>query len=78
MHELVQARPRFGYRRIHVLLLRHGWRVNMKRVRRLYRLDGLQLRHRVRLASTRAFIVVSRPLRAVRMSTGAWTSFTMR
>jgi putative transposase len=48
MHELVQARPRFGYRRIHVLLLRHGWRVNMKRVRRLYRLDGLQLRHRVR------------------------------
>jgi hypothetical protein len=27
---------------------RDGWRVNMKRVRRLYRLEGLQLRHRVR------------------------------
>ena len=48
MRELAQARPRFGYRRIHVLLLRDGWHVNMKRVRRLYRLDGLQLGHRVR------------------------------
>jgi putative transposase len=48
MCELAQARPRFGYRRVHVLLRRDGWRVNMKRVRRLYRLEGLQLRHRLR------------------------------
>jgi putative transposase len=48
MCELAQARPRFGYRRVHVLLRREGWAVNMKRVRRLYRLEGLQLRHRVR------------------------------
>jgi putative transposase len=48
VRELAQSRPRFGYRRIHVLLLRDGWRVNMKRVRRLYRLEGLQLRFRVR------------------------------
>ena len=48
MRELAQARPRYGYRRIHVLLRRDGWAVNMKRVRRLYRLEGLQLRHRVR------------------------------
>jgi putative transposase len=48
LRELAQARPRFGYRRIHVLLLRDGWRVNMKRVRRLYRLEGLQLRFRTR------------------------------
>jgi putative transposase len=33
---------------VHVLLRREGWVVNMKRVRRLYRLEGLQLRHRVR------------------------------
>src|SRR6185312_1996473 len=46
MRELAQARPRFGYRRIHVLLRRDGWRVNMKRVRRLYREVGLQLRHK--------------------------------
>jgi putative transposase len=48
MRELAQARPRFGYRRIDVLLLRDGWRVNIKRVRRLYRIEGLQLRLRTR------------------------------
>lgn len=48
IRELAQARPRYGYRRIHVLLWREGWRVNLKRVRRLYRLEGLQLRLRVR------------------------------
>ena len=48
MRELAQARPRYGYRRLHILLRRDGWAVNMKRVRRLYRLEGLQLRYRVR------------------------------
>jgi putative transposase len=48
MRELAQERPRFGYRRVHVMLRREGWKVNMKRVRRLYRLEGLQLRHRLR------------------------------
>ena len=47
MRELAQARPRLGYRRIHVLLRRDGWEVNLKRARRLYRFEGLQLRHRV-------------------------------
>jgi putative transposase len=37
---------RYGYRRIHVLLLREGWRVNVKRVYRLYRELGLQLRNK--------------------------------
>jgi putative transposase len=48
IRELAHARPRFGFQRIHVLLRREGWVVNKKRVRRLYRLDGLQLRMRVR------------------------------
>lgn len=48
LRELAQARPRYGYRRVHVLLRRDGWPVNMKRVRRLYRLEGLQLRYRIR------------------------------
>ena len=48
IRELAMARPRFGYNRIHILLRREGWRVNKKRVRRLYRLEGLQLRMRVR------------------------------
>lgn len=48
IRDLAHARPRFGYQRITVLLRREGWRVNRKRVRRLYRLQGLQLRMRVR------------------------------
>jgi putative transposase len=48
IRELAMARPRFGYLRIWVLLRREGWRVNRKRVRRLYRLEGLQVRLRVR------------------------------
>jgi putative transposase len=37
---------RYGYRRIHVLLKREGWHVNAKRVCRLYREMGLQLRNK--------------------------------
>ena len=42
--EICQARIRYGYRRVHVLLRREGWPINIKRVRRLYRGLGLQLR----------------------------------
>src|SRR5690606_27078950 len=48
IREIAPARPRFGFQRIHVLLRREGSQVNVKRVRRLYRLEGLQLRARVR------------------------------
>jgi putative transposase len=48
IRELAHARPRFGFLRIWVLLRREGWPVNKKRIRRLYRLEGLQLRMRVR------------------------------
>jgi putative transposase len=44
--EIAATRVRYGYRRIHVLLRREGWRVNAKRVYRLYRELGLQLRHK--------------------------------
>src|SRR5215467_8193212 len=37
VREIAQTRVRYGYRRIHVLLRREGWRVNAKRVYRLYR-----------------------------------------
>jgi putative transposase len=48
IREIAHVRPRFGFNRIWVLLRREGWPVNLKRVRRLYRLEGLQLRMRVR------------------------------
>ena len=37
-------RPRFGYRKLHVLLRREGWNVNHKRVWRLYREEQLAVR----------------------------------
>jgi putative transposase len=46
--ELARERPRFGYRRLHVLLERGGERVNHKRVHRVYREAGLSLRRKKR------------------------------
>ena len=43
---IAEAHVRYGYQRIHVLLLREGWRVNPKCVYRLYRELGLQLRNK--------------------------------
>lgn len=48
MRELAQLRPRFGYERLHVLLRGEGWRDGRNRVHRLYKLEGLQVRMRVR------------------------------
>jgi putative transposase len=48
LRELAGQRPRFGYRRLHVLLLREGWRVNHKRVLRMYREEQLAVRRRAR------------------------------
>jgi putative transposase len=45
--EIATTRVRYGYRRIHVLLRREGWAVNAKRIYRLYRDLGLQLRNKV-------------------------------
>lgn len=44
--EIGQTRMRYGYRRVHVLLRREGWRINLKRTYRLYRELGLQLRNK--------------------------------
>ena len=46
IREIAETRVRWGYRRIHVLLKREGWRINAKRVHRLYCLEGLQLRNK--------------------------------
>jgi putative transposase len=44
LRELAGSRVRYGYRRLTVLLRREGWAVNAKRVYRLYREEGLQVR----------------------------------
>ena len=52
LRDLAAQRPRFGYRRLHVLLRREGIVVNHKRVERLYREEGLAVRRRTRKALT--------------------------
>src|SRR5262249_50484048 len=44
--EIAETRVGYGYGRMHVLLRREGWLVNTKRVCRLYRQMGLQLRNK--------------------------------
>jgi putative transposase len=44
LKELAETRRRFGYRRLHIMLQREGWKVNHKRIHRLYREAGLSLR----------------------------------
>ena len=46
LRELAEARRRFGYRRLLVLLQREGWQVNHKRVYRLYVEEKLSLRRK--------------------------------
>lgn len=48
LRELAAVRVRFGYRRLHVMLRREGWKVNHKRIYRLYRQEGLEMRTRKR------------------------------
>jgi putative transposase len=48
LRELAAVRVRFGYRRLHVLLRREDWRVNHKRIYRLDRQEGLEIRTRKR------------------------------
>lgn len=43
MNELADRHPRYGYRMIWGLLRQEGWRINRKRIERLWRLEG----HRV-------------------------------
>jgi putative transposase len=43
MIALSRENPRYGYRRVWALLRREGWAVNKKRVRRLWREEGLKV-----------------------------------
>ena len=42
--EIAVTRVRYGYNRIHILLRREGWRDNRRRVYRIYKEQGLNLR----------------------------------
>ena len=46
MHEIAGTRPRFGYRRVGILLEREGFTMNEKKLYRLYKEEGLSVRRR--------------------------------
>lgn len=48
LRSLATERPRWGYRRLHIVLVREGHRINQKLTRRLYREEGLAVRRRSR------------------------------
>jgi len=66
--ELAREKPRFGYRRLHVLLRRSGEAVNHKRVHRVYREAGLSIRRKKRKHCVRS----GQPLRACNAANQEW------
>jgi putative transposase len=48
LRELAASRVRYRYRRLTVLLRREGWKVNAKRIYRLYTEEGLIVRTKQR------------------------------
>ena len=51
IRELARKYPRYGYRRVHAMLVRKGWTINLKRARRLW--IDLGLKRMVRLKNRR-------------------------
>lgn len=61
---LARQKPRYGYRRLWAILTRRGWEVNVKRIYRLYREEGLIVRRLKRKRVVRgrsAEALLSRP-----------------
>ncbi len=65
---LAREKPRYGYRRLHVLLQRDGIEVNHKRVWRVYHEAGLSVKRRKR----KRLVRVGRPLEEVFAANDEW------
>ena len=70
LRDLAAVRVRYGYRRLHVLLRREGWKVNHKLVYRIYKEEGLEVRTKTRRKRISALRVV---LPAARMPKERWS-----
>lgn len=46
IREICETRVRYGYRRVHVLLDREGWGINVKKVYSIYKELGMHIRHK--------------------------------
>lgn len=71
MRELAQIRMRFGYRRLHVLLRREGWRLGKDQAYRVYTEESLQLRSK--LPRRRKMIVTRRERYVPKRANQAWS-----
>jgi putative transposase len=60
--EITSTRVRYGYRRIHVLLKREGWEINHKRAYRIYREEGLNLRHKSKSKKVSGYVYPEKKL----------------
>lgn len=71
MREIAQTRVRYGYRRVHVLLKREGWKLGRNQAWRLYSEEQLQLRSKL---PRRRKMIVQRAQRVRPTRVGeAWT-----
>ena len=70
LRELAHQRRRFGYRRLHVLLLREGTRVDRKKTQRLYTEEGLTVRKR---KSRRRAVGARAPLPVIARPNERWS-----
>lgn len=70
MLKLASQKPRYGYKRLHLLLRREGFIVNHKRVERLYRREKLSLR-RKSYKKLRSSLRVALPVASIRNE--AWS-----
>ena len=70
LKDLAQARRRFGYRRLHVLLRREGHAVNRKRIQRIYREERLTVRRR---GGRKRAIGTRRPLELPLVANQRWS-----
>ncbi len=71
LRDLAVARPGYGYRRLHILLSREGWNVNVKLVYRLYCEEGLAMRKKTPRRRRSAKRRVDRP--QAREANGHWS-----
>lgn len=70
LRELAQQRRRFGYRRLHILLLRDGVTVNRKKTQRHYTEEGLTVRKR---KSRRRAVGARAPLPVIARPNERWS-----
>lgn len=75
IRKIAQVRVRYGYRKIRVLLNREGWKLEKKLMYRLYKEEGLSLRHKMKRSVPRHRVVVSVGGQAHRTRSGVWISW---